>query len=466
MPLTGKEKEPKDLINQLSVMIKTAQLYHTDNIAVINAIKKFSDILSPIVSEGEAALELVGEFFHLNGSRIRYSMEYVFNYDFLVREFRKNELGSITFTNVLNEDEIKKLLTALISADHSDIPFETLQEAANNIKNISIGKLRKIAQQESDELNRKKIIKRTYFNTVSIVKNISNKISMGEKTNLKKAKRLMEIIADQIVENESLLISMTTLKDYDEYTYYHSVNVCILSLSLGHRLGLSRKVLSELGLSALLHDIGKIEVPKEILNKPSEFSEEEWRIVRKHPTWGAWAILKIQGINPSSMNAAVSAFEHHLYYDLSGYPKIKSKIILDLFSKIITIADQYDAMTSSRVYSRMPQPPDKALSIMVERSGTQLDPYFLKIFINMIGVYPIGTLVMLDTNELGLVFESSTNPDFIDRPIVIVLVDSTGKNVKYTVDMMEKDDKGNFKRNIVKTLDPNQYKINLAEYLL
>ena len=465
MPLTGKEKEPKDLINQLSVMIKTAQLYHTDNIAVINAIKKFSDILSPIVSEGEAALELVGEFFHLNGSRIRYSMEYVFNYDFLVREFRKNELGSITFTNVLNEDEIKKLLTALISADHSDIPFETLQEAANNIKNISIGKLRKIAQ-ERDELNRKKIIKRTYFNTVSIVKNISNKISMGEKTNLKKAKRLMEIIADQIVENESLLISMTTLKDYDEYTYYHSVNVCILSLSLGHRLGLSKKVLSELGLSALLHDIGKIEVPREILNKPSEFSEEEWRIVRKHPTWGAWAILKIQGINPSSMNAAVSAFEHHLYYDLSGYPKIKSKIILDLFSKIITIADQYDAMTSSRVYSRMPQPPDKALSIMVERSGTQLDPYFLKIFINMIGVYPIGTLVMLDTNELGLVFESSTNPDFIDRPIVIVLVDSTGKNVKYTVDMMEKDDKGNFKRNIVKTLDPNQYKINLAEYLL
>ncbi len=465
MPLTDKEKEPKDLINQLAVMIKTAQLHHTDNIAVINAIKKFSDILSPIVSEGEAALELVGEFFHLNGSRIRYSMEYVFNYDFLVREFRKNELGSITFTNVLHENEIKNLLAALISADHSDIPFETLQKAAENIKNISIGKLRKVVQ-ESDELNRKKIIKRTYFNTVSLVKNISNKISMGEKTNLKKAKRLMEMIADQIVENESILIGMTTLKDYDEYTYYHSVNVCILSLSLGHRLGLSKKVLTELGLSAALHDIGKIEVPKEILNKPSNFSEEEWRIVRKHPIWGAWAILKIQGINPSSMNAAVSAFEHHLYYDLSGYPKIKGKIILDLFSKIITIADQYDAMTSSRVYSRIPQPPDKALSIMVERSGTQLDPYFLKIFINMIGIYPIGTLVMLDTNELGLVFESSTNTDFIDRPRVIVLVDSTGKNVKYTVDMMEKDDKGNFKRNIVKTLDPNQYKINLAEYLL
>ncbi len=227
-----------------------------------------------------------------------------------------------------------------------------------------------------------------------------------------------------------------------------------------------KKILTELGLSALLHDIGKIEVPKEILNKPTEFTEEDWRIVRKHPIWGAWAILKIQGINPSSMNAAVSAFEHHLSYDLSGYPKLKNKMTLDLFSKIITIADQYDAITSSRVYSRIPQPPDKALSIMVERSGTQLDPYFLKIFINMIGVYPIGTLVMLNTQELGLVFESNTNPDFTDRPRVLVLVDSTGKKVEHMADLMEQDDQGNFKRNIIKTLDPNQYKINLAEYLL
>lgn len=453
------------MLNHAAVMIKTAQLHHPDNIAVINAVKKFLGILTPVVSEGVGTLDLIGEFFYLNGSRIRYSMENIFNYDFLIREFKKRGLGGISFINVPHEDEIKNFLAALMSVGHSDTPFETLSEAIKGIKNISVEKLKKIVE-DSDELNRKKIIKKTYFNTAALVKNISHRMSAGEKTNLKKAKRIMEIIVDQIVEQESLLIGMTTLKDYDDYTYFHSVNVCILSLALGHRLGLSKKTISELGLSALLHDIGKIEVPKEILNKPSEFTEEDWKIVRKHPTWGAWAILKIQGLNPSSMNAAVSAFEHHLNYDLSGYPQLKNKIKLDLFSKVIAIADQYDAMTSSRVYSRIPQPPDKALSIMVERSGTQLDPYLLKIFINLIGVYPIGTLVMLDTNELGLVFESSTNPDFIERPRVLVLVDSSGKNVNYMADLMERDDKGNFKRNINKTLDPNQYKINLAEYLL
>ncbi len=464
MPFSGRE-ESRDLLNQVAVMIKTSQLHRPDNIAVINAVKKFSGLLGPVISEGAVTLELVGEFFYLNDSRIRYSMENIFNYDFLIREFKKRELGGISFTNVPQEDEIKNFLAALMSVEHSDTPFETLSGALKGIKNISVEKLKKVLE-ESDELNRKKIIKKTYFNTVSLVKNISNRMNMGEKTNLKKAKRIMEIIADQIVEQESLLIGMTTLKDYDEYTYFHSVNVCILSLALGHRLGLSRKTLSELGLSALLHDIGKIEVPREILNKPSEFTEEDWKIVRKHPTWGAWAILKIQGINPSSMNAAVSAFEHHLHYDLSGYPKLKNKVKLDFFSRIIAIADQYDAMTTSRVYARIPQPPDKALSIMVERSGTELDAHLLKIFINLIGVYPIGTLVVLDTNELGLVFESSTNPDFIDRPRVLVLVDSNGKNVNYMVDLMERDDNGNFRKSIVKTLDPNQYRINLAEYLL
>jgi HD-GYP domain-containing protein (c-di-GMP phosphodiesterase class II) len=186
----------------------------------------------------------------------------------------------------------------------------------------------------------------------------------------------------------------------------------------------------------------------------------------KHPSWGAHAIFKMKGIDKSSMNSFITAFEHHLNYDLSGYPRLKNRLTLNLLSRIITIADQYDAMTSSRVYSRIPIPPDKALSMIVDRSGTQLDPYLVKIFINMVGIYPLGSLVMLDTNELGLVFDSNTNPDFNDRPRVLILVNSRGEKTKDMVDLMEKDREGNFKRNIVKTLDPNQYKINLAEYLL
>jgi HD-GYP domain-containing protein (c-di-GMP phosphodiesterase class II) len=263
-----------------------------------------------------------------------------------------------------------------------------------------------------------------------------------------------------------MLVGMTTIKDYDDYTYHHSVNVSILSIALGRRLGLSKKTLAELGLSALLHDLGKVEVPKEILNKSIEFTEDDWKVIVKHPAWGACAIFKIKGVDITSMSAFISAFEHHLNYDLSGYPKLNHKIELNFFTRIIAIADQYDAMTSARIYSRIPVPPDKALSIMIERSGTQLDPHLTKVFINMVGIYPLGSLVMLDTRELGIVFESNTNTDFIDRPRVIILVDKNGEKTKLTVDLMEKDSEGNYKRNIIKTLDSNQYNINLAEYLL
>ncbi len=465
MTTTNKERITRDLINYLAVAIKTAQLHHIDNVAVVSAIKKVLAIINPLLLESVVTLELVGEFFHIDGSRVRYSMEYIFNYDFLVREFKKRDLGTFVFEKVLTEGDIKTLLSAMLSSVSSESPFETLFDSLEEIPSISIMELKKV-KSDSAELDRRKIVKKTYFNAVSLTKGIASRISSGERISLKKAKRVMESIANLIIEEESMLLGMTTIKDYDEYTYNHSINVSILAITLAHRLGLPRKALSELGLSALLHDMGKIEVPKEILNKPVDFTEEDWEIIMQHPAWGALAVFRMKGIDKSSMSAFISAFEHHLNYDLSGYPKLRKKITQHLFSRIITIADQYDAMTSSRVYSRIPVPPDKALSVIVERGGTQLDPTLLKIFINIVGTYPLGSLVMLDTNELGLVFESNPNPDFSNRPRLHILVDSKGNKTKKTVDLMEKDEKGNFKRNIVKTLDPNQYKINLAEYLL
>ncbi len=465
MPLLDKEKKSKELVNGLAVLIKTAQIHSLNNISVSNSIKKILATLNSLLSENSVTLELVGEFFHVDGSRVRYSMDFIFNYDFLIKEFKKRRLGTIIFDDVLNENDIMDMIRALMSSGFAEEPYEVLFDEVEKIEHISIGPLKQV-KEDGTEYDRKKIIKKTYFNAVSLTKNISKKVSSGEKVSIKKAKRVMETIVNQIIEEESMIIGMTTIKDYDEYTYNHSVNVSVLSIALGHRLGLEKKTLTELGLSALLHDMGKIEVPKEVLNKPVEFTEEDWKVIMQHPAWGAHAIFKMKGVDKTSMSAFITAFEHHLNYDLSGYPKVRHNFTLDLFSRIIAIADQYDAMTSSRVYSRIPVPPDKALSIIVDRGGTQLDPQLLKIFINMIGVYPLGSLLMLDTNELAIVFDSNTNPDFTNRPRVFILVDSKGQKVKQTVDLMEKNEDGSFKRNIVKSLDPNQYKINLAEYLL
>ncbi|HXX57541.1 MAG TPA: HD-GYP domain-containing protein [Thermodesulfovibrionales bacterium] len=461
---SGSVANPKDIINQLAVIIRSSQIHDAGNVAILTAIDRLCSIVNPILNSGDTlTLELGGEFFYLNDTRVRYSMEYLLNFDFLIREFRKRGLGSIIINSPLTPGDIQRFLKAFFDASFSTESFKTLSEGIADIHSLSVGPLKKI--RDEGEYDIRRFVKKTYFNAVSYTKGVITKIQSGEKISIKKAKRVVESMVDMILEEEEMLVGMTAIKDYDEYTYHHSVNVSILSVALGQRLGLNRKALTEVGLVALFHDIGKIEVPAEILNKPTNFTDDEWRIMKRHPFWGVRAILKLKGLDATSVRTAIVAFEHHLNYDLSGYPRLSSPIELDFYSKIVSLADQYDGMTSSRVYSRIPMAPDKALSIMMERAGSQLDPVIFKFFINMIGVFPIGTLVLLDSKELGLVF--GCNSMFPDRPRVLIIMDSKGTKVEgHVVDLTEKDASGNHPRSIIKTLDPNKYRINLAEYLL
>ncbi len=457
-------RNAKDIINQLAVFIRTAHIHDPGNVAVMTAVERFIATINPMIERGNVlTLDLVGEFFYLNESRVRYSMEYLLNFDFLVREFKRRGLGSVTINRKISPEDVQTFLKSFISCSYSGSPFDTLSDEMSKVDSLSVGPLKKI--KEEGDVDVKKMVKKTYFNAVSFTKGVINKIKSGERVSLKKAKRVVESMVDMILEEEELLIGMTAIKDYDEYTYNHSVNVSILSVALGQRIGLSRKALTDLGLVALFHDIGKMEIPPEILNKPTNFNDDEWRVIKKHPFWGVRAILRLKGLDYTSVRTAIVAFEHHLNYDMSGYPKISRPLELDFYSKIVSLADQYDAMTSSRVYSRVPMAPDKALSIMLERAGTQLDPLLFKFFINMVGVFPIGTLVLLDTKELGLVYGGNTM--FQDRPRVLVIIDSTGNRVKGdVVDLTEKNVSGKYLRTIVKTMDPNKYRINLAEYML
>ncbi len=457
-------KTGKDLVNQLSVVLRTSHIHDPNNVAVLSVIDKLVSVVNLLVEEERVvSLELRGEFFYINDYRIRYSLEFLLKFDLLIREFKKRELGSITFKDKITADQIKVFARAFIAASFSDTPYELIQEKMVDVKNISVERLKKIV--EEDALEPRKMVKKTYFNAVSYTRGVINKIKSGEKVNIKKAKRVIETMVDHILEEEQLLLGMTAIKDYDEYTYHHSVNVSILSIALGQRVGLNRKTLTDLGMVALFHDIGKMDIPYEVLNKPSNFTDEEWKIIRKHPVWGVKALLKLKKLDPLTTKSAIVSFEHHMNFDLSGYPRASKRFDLDFFSKIVCLADQYDAMTSSRVYSRIPMAPDKALSIMMERAGSQLDPLLFKFFINMVGVFPIGTVVMLNTKELGLVCES--NQLFPARPRVMIIIDRKGSRVKgHVVDLTEKNDQDVFVRSITRTMDPNKYKINLAEYLL
>ncbi len=451
------------LINQLAVVLRSAEVHHVKNIAVGKAISNFvSQVNAFIATEGDFILELRGDFFFISEFRIRYVSEVMINFNYLVGLFRALEVGTIVIQDGTGINEITRLTEALVNAPKHD-PFESIQQKISHLNTISVHRIKQIV--EEDLLDVRKMVKKSYFKAVSFTEGIMNKIQQGEKIVLKKAKRMVVSLVDQIIDHEQLLVGMTSIKNYDEYTYHHSVNVSILSVSLGQRLGLNMKQLTELGMVALFHDIGKLDIPNRILNKAEKLNEEEWQVIKKHPINGVRLLLRMKHVDYISIRSAIVAFEHHMNYNNTGYPAVKKSFPLDLYSRIVSLADQYDAMTSARVYSRIPMSPEKALNLMIKKGGSQLDPLLLQFFINMVGFYPIGTLDILDSKELGLVCES--NSAFVKRPRIFIIADSNGNQVEaFPADLSEKNPHGEYKRTIIKTLDADKWGVNIAEYLL
>ena len=242
----GIHRNAQDIVNHLSVILRTAQIHDPGNIAVSIAIDKFLSLISQVTEpEQDVSLELIGEFFYIDEIRIRYSLEYLLNFDFLVREFRKREIGKVIFRAGTKPSDVQLFLKGFIAAGFSDSPYDTMSETVGPSEHIDVDRLKKIV--EGAEVDARKVIKKAYFNAVSYTKGVMTKIKAGEKVSVKKAKRIVESMVDHLLEEENLMLGMTAIKDYDEYTYHHSVNVSILTIALGQRLGLSKKVLTELG---------------------------------------------------------------------------------------------------------------------------------------------------------------------------------------------------------------------------
>jgi len=455
----------ENIINQFSIVLRTCSLYEAGNTALLNAKESFMKLINHYVErDAFAQIDLFGGFFYVNDIRVRHSLKYHKNFNYLFEEFRDRELNSIKFQLDINLSHIEVFLDVFIDAKNSETPFDTIVASLANIPHIQLRKFRNIQEKETDA-DEGRAVKKAYFNAVSITKGIMTQLKVGEKVNIIKAKRIVKSMVEHLMSEDQLLIQMTAIKDYDQYTYHHCVNVSILSIAIGQKIGLNRATLAELGLAALFHDAGKMDIPKKVLNKPGKLDDDDWKIMKRHPFYGLRDILLLKGINKTSIQCAIVALEHHMHSNLSGYPQLKEPLDIDFITRIVSIADQYDAMTSSRVYSRIPYQPDRALSIMVENGGSELDPILLKIFVNLIGVYPIGSLVLLDTKEMGFVYKA--NPFNPSRPRILIVVDCSGnRRDGSNVDITEKDNSGRYSRSIVKTLDPHKYKVNLAEYLL
>ena len=304
---------------------------------------------------------------------------------------------------------------------------------------------------------------------MAISKEVINSVRMGRAPSLKRLKRAVQGIVDQVLTEETSLIGLTTLREYDEYTYTHSVNVCIFSVALGKRLGMTKGQLYELGLAALLHDIGKSRVPADLLQKSSGLSEADWRQLMNHPLkLGMLALFQMRAQQELPYRSMIVAHEHHMKCDLTGYPHPLRSRALSMMSRIVAVADGYDAATTRRAYQTVPYPPSAVLQEMRDNPRRGMDPVVVKAFINLLGIYPVGTLVVLDTFELAVVRSANPNPDFLSRPIISIVSDAQGHllDPPQIADMSLRRPDGQFARTIIKTADPDRYGVRVSDYLL
>lgn len=252
----------------------------------------------------------------------------------------------------------------------------------------------------------------------------SKKSVISEETRLKALKHLKHInideclfIANNIVNeirenNDTVIIETINLSSFDNYTYEHSVNVCISSVILGIGLGLSDDELKKLSQAALLHDIGKTAVPLDILNKPEKLTEEEYAEMKHHTEYG-YNMLKENEEISSTVRYAV--YSHHENEDGTGYPRQITGDKIHKFAKIVHVADVYDALTAKRAY-KDPMNPADALEYLMSQTGKMFDENIVKTFIGYIALYPVGTKVLLSTGEEATVLEN--NEKFLSRPVV------------------------------------------------
>jgi HD-GYP domain-containing protein (c-di-GMP phosphodiesterase class II) len=461
------------LVTTLNASAQSLRLYPVENATVQNVVEELRKIIAR-VHEREAVfdLRLVGDFIFLNDARLRLDLSDYAAFAQVTSLFSRHGVGDIEIDDAVDRRDLARVISLMIMEPaKEDGAYERLQAklAAAGMQHIRLGAARPELHeppQHTDD-RAKEIAKQTYFQSVHVAKEVLTDMRMGRAVNLRRVKRAVQSIVDQVLNNETSMIGMTTLRDYDEYTFTHSVNVCIFCVVLGQKLGLSKVQLYELGLGALFHDIGKMRIDPAIVNKAEGLNEDEWFQIQQHPTEGVLALFSMRGLSELPYRAMLLAYEHHMKVDLTGYPKNKRHRYPTLFSRIVQTVDGFDAATSKRSYQHQPWPPDEVMREMRENRRRGYDPLLVKAFINVTGVFPTGTVCILDTNELAVVVARNPDPGKVHQPIVKIISDSWGAKQAepISVDLSEIDAAtGSPRRAIIKTTDPEKYGIRIADY--
>lgn len=423
------------LIQRLVALLRTARTYDVSNMAFQRQLQDFMQVLRRLLDdEDEVTLVAVADYFYLNGVRVKASTSLMGPYQALLADFDKRQTGGLRFLQGVTEAELERFFQIFLAAEDPALAPKLPETAdAASIHNIVplpaahldpedlARELDGLPKQQTERTRARQVFWRAMVGTRKVVL----RARQNGRPDLRHAKRVVQPIVDSVLKNEYSLIGLTALKDHDEYTYAHCVNVSVLSVGMGQALGLPRQTLADLGVAGLLHDIGKMTVDGDVLRKPGALNAEEWVQIRRHPIEGAKMVARMPGLSQVMIDSMRACLEHHMNYNRTGYPDTSAEWGQATLSRIVAMADCFDAITAHRAYHTRPRTPFEGLQMLLGPNRVNFDPAVLWALLKTVGLYPAGTV--LQTRSGHVVLAMSPNPADVTHPVCRVLLDPNGQ---------------------------------------
>ena len=374
----------------------------------------------------------------------------------LIKRLREHEIERIAFDRGITPDEVTAFIHAIASLGNKGAAEQPPQ-----FPHIHVGRINADEKRDDGIGSEMAAIRQLYSNAVSVAQTVWESATVEGMPDVPAALQTVEGLAEAVTQNRTALVALTAMRNYDNYTFTHMVNVSILTMGQARALGIEGRLLREFGLSALMHDIGKVRTPKEILNKPDKLTDDEFVIMRRHTVDGA-EILRRTPEMP--ILAPVVAFEHHLRLDGTGYPFGVRRQSLNVGTMLCSISDIYDAMRSQRAYQQA-FPTERILAVLKRNDGTQFDQHLVRRFVQLLGIYPPGNLVRLSTGEVAVVARIHAPDPY--RPRVRVLFNASGArlDLPYERNLWEPPHPGAAAESVVSPLDPAEFGIDPLNFL-
>jgi len=445
----------EELVRRLAAALRGTELYSPTHPIVQRGI----DALSTAVVEGigmtpAVVVGFIGDEVVVDSARLPRGSASLVGF---ARGLRQRDVEKITFLRGVTRDEVRAFIVALGDRT-SPIPLAD-RLTSTGVRHVTIGRI--AVEEASDQDTGIASARRVYQTAVDTAESLWNAAKTGDQPDTGAARKIIDSLAKLVTQDRTSLMALTALKKYDNYTFTHMVNVAALAMALARSLNLDGALLREFGFAALMHDIGKVNTPLEVLNKPGKLDRDEFEIMKRHVVDGAH-ILRRTPEMPAL--ASIVAFEHHLKLDQSGYPENLGSRRPNLCTMVVAIADVFDALRSNRPY-RQGLATARIRTIMDEQDNPAFNRTLLKRFVNLMGLFPVGNLVRLNTSAVAVVTAEHPSDPF--RPQVKIVTDAGGAALETPLlaNTWERDSRGDYPYAVVEAVDPDSVDIDPMAYL-